>query len=324
MRMRGHFYYCIFIIACCSSSCIDRDTSIGTGKLQPDRILRIAGNNQGGIVGNEAFEELTVRVFDAANQPVAKVKVEFLVQYGSAIVSDTVATTNFDGIAKTKVTYGLKADTIGIHAIVLGVKGSPVLFSLQSFPADAGLLKAISDTVIVDLVASVREATVRASDIYNNPVKNTIVKFETKSGKGSVANVNAVTDPDGIASTLWTLDTLVGMNTLVASIVAKSTAPVMFTAEALPESAEYLVALAGGTQFGFFNTELPVPLEVAVQDRYGNYLTSTSVQFTNPRRGGGPTFKNRYDNREVIPARSVVTVVLGSKAGVNSVLASMP
>lgn len=324
MWMRKYIAHCVLCLACFGFSCIDRETSVGTGKLLPDKVLAISGNNQSGTVGYEAFTDLTVSVLDAANQPVAKVKVEFLVQYGSASLSDTVATTNFDGIAKTKITYGLKADTIGIYAIVLGVKGSPVLFSLQSYPANVSLLKAISDTVIVGLVASARQETVRASDIYNNPVKNAIIKFEAKSGKGSVADVNVPTDSVGIASTVWTLDTLVGTNTLEVSIVGKSMTPVVFTATSLPGSAANLVALAGGKQFGFVGAELPVPLEVAAQDQYGNYLTSTSVQFRNANRRGGATFNNRFDNKNLIPARTVVTIVLDSATGTNRVLASMP
>lgn len=324
MWFRKYALYCLLCLACFGFSCIDRETSVGTGKLQPDKILSVSGNNQSGTVGNQAFTDLAVRVLDASNQPVAKVKVEFLVQYGSASLSDTVATTNFDGIAKTKVTYGLKADTIGIHAIVLGVKGSPVLFSLQSYPAAVSLLKAISDTVIVGLVASARQESVRASDIYNNPVRNAIIKFEAKSGKGSVANVNVVTNSDGIASTLWTLDTLVGTNRLEASFAGTSMTPVVFTATSLPEIAANLIVLAGGKQFGFVNEDLAIPLEIAVQDRYGNYLDSPSVQFTTPQRRGGPTFKNRFDNISSIPARTVVTVVLGPMSGANRVLATMP
>jgi hypothetical protein len=324
MWMRKYIAPGVFCLACFSFSCIDRETSVGTGKVLPDKILSVSGNNQSGVVGSEAFADLTVRVLDPGNQPIAKVKVEFLVQYGSAFVSDTIATTNFDGIAKTKVTYGLKADTIGIHAILLGVKGSPVLFSLQSYASNVSLLKAISDTVIVGTVASTRLAAVRASDIYNNPLKNSIIKFEAKSGKGSVADVNVVTYSDGSASTLWTLDTLVGTNTLEVSIVGNSMKPLVFTATTLPGSAANLIALAGDKQFGFVEAELPVPLEVAALDRYGNYLTSPSVQFTNPRRRGGPTFKNRFDNTDLIPARTDVTIVLGSNTGTNLVVASMP
>ena len=323
MWIRKYIAYCAVCLACLSLSCIDRETSVGTGKVLPDKILGVSGNNQSGVVGNEAFAELMVRVLDAGNQPIAKVKVEFLVQYGSAFVSDTLVTTNFDGIAKTKVTYGLKADTIGIHAILLGVKGSPVLFSLESYAANVTMLKAISDTVIVGTVASTRLAAVRASDIYNNPLKNSIIKFEAKSGKGSVADVNVVTYSDGTASTLWTLDSLVGSSALEVSIVGNSMKPLVFTARTLPGSAANLVALAGDKQFGFVEAELPVPLEIAVQDRYGNYLTSTSVQFINPRRRGGPTFKNRFDNQLLVPARTIVTIVLGSNTGTNLVVASM-
>ena len=324
MSLTQQIFCAILCIVLLNFSCIDRETSVGTGKLQPDKILSISGNDQSGVVGNDAFTELTVRVLDASNQPVAKVKVEFLVQYGSASLSDTVATTNFDGIAKTKVTYGSVADTIGIYAIVLGVKGSPVLFSLRSLSANVSLLKAISDTVIVGLVASARQETVRATDSYGNPVKNAIIKFEPKSGKGSVADVNVPTNSLGIASTLWTLDSLVGTNSLEVSIVGKSMTPLKFTALALPGNAANLVALAGGKQFGFVDAELPVALEIAAQDRYGNYLTSTSVQFMNANRVGGPIFTNRFDKTNVVPVRTVVTVILGPTIGLNRVLASMP
>lgn len=315
--------FCILCTAWLSFSCIDRETSVGTGKLQPDRVLAISGNNQSGTVGNEAFSELIVRVMDPANQPVAKVRVEYSVQYGDASLSDTIATTDFDGNAKTKVTYGKKADSIAIYATVFGLKGSPVIFTLRSFPANVGLLKAMSDTVIVGLVSSARQESVRATDIFNNPVKNAVIKFEAKSGKGSVANSNVVTDSSGIASTLWTLDTLVGTNTLEATIAGKIMAPIVFTASVMPGSAANLVVLSGGNQFGFTNAELPLPLQIAAQDRYGNYLTSTNVQFAG-LVPSGPSFKSRFNNTDSIPARTLVTVVLGPIIGVYPVSASMP
>jgi hypothetical protein len=324
MSIKQQIYFSILCIAWMSFSCIDRETSVGTGKLQPDRVLAISGNNQSGTVGNEAFSELIVRVLDASNQPVAKVRVEYSVQYGDASLRDTVAVTDFDGNAKTKVTYGKKADSLTIYATVFGLKGSPVIFTLRSFPANVGLLTAITDTVIVGQVSSARQESVRATDIFNNPVKNAVIKFEVKSGKGSVANSNVVTDSSGIASTLWTLDTLVGTNMLEVSIVGKIMAPIVFTALVLPGNASNLVVLSGGNQFGFTDAELPLPLQVAAQDRYGNYLTSPDVQFSNLRNPSGPTFKSRFFNKDSIPARTVVTVVLSPIAGVNRVSASMP
>ena len=323
MSIKHFILYCILSIASMSLSCIDRETSVGAGQALPDKVLEIAGDSQSGTVGNEAFSELIVRVFDASNQPVAKVKVEFVVQYGSAIVSDTVPATNFDGIAKTKITYGLTAGPIVIHAIVLGVKGSPVIFTLQSFPSNAGLLKAISDTVIAGSVHSAWQVNVRATDIYNNPVKNAIIKFDVKPGNGSVSNTNAVADSTGIAWTTWTLDTVAGTNRLEASIVGKNMTPIGFMAKGLPGSAVNLVALSGGNQFGFINAELPLPLKIAAQDQYGNYLTSTNVQFT-ALVPSGPTFKSRFDDASLVTARTVVTVVLGPIIGPYPMEASMP
>lgn len=323
MSNRQQIFFFILCTSGASLSCIDRETSVGTGKLNPDRIFAISGNKQSGIVGNEAFADLIVRVSDAANQPVAKVRVEYSVQYGEASLSDTIATTDFDGNAKTKVTYGKRADSIAIYAAVLGLQGSPVIFTLQSFPANVGLLRAITDTLIVGQVSSARQESVRATDIYNNPVKNAVIKFDVKSGKGSVANSNVVTDSSGIASTLWTLDTLVGSNTLEATIVGKTMTPIVFTATVVPGSAANLVVLSGGNQFGFTRTELPQPLQIAVQDRYGNYLTSPNVQFAGLGGQSGPTLIGRFNNRDSIPARSVVRVVLGANIGVNRISALM-
>jgi hypothetical protein len=323
MSIRHQSYFLILCTAWVSFSCIDRETSVGTGKLNPDRMFAISGNKQSGTVGNEAFSELIVRVTDAANQPVAQVRVEYSVRYGEASLSDTIATTDFDGNAKTKVTYGKTADSIAIYAEVLGLQGSPVLFTLQSFPANVGLLKATSDTVFVGQVSSTRQVSVRATDIFGNLVKNAVIKFEAKLNKGSVANSNVVTDSLGVAFTLWTLDTLVGTNTLEATIAGKIMTPIVFTATVLPGSASNLVVLSGGNQFGFINEELPLPLQIAAQDRYGNYLTSPNVQFSNLQNPSGPFFKNRFNNTDSIPARTVVTVVLSPIARSNLVSASM-
>lgn len=321
MRIKPQIYSCILCIACLSFSCIDRETSVGTGKLLPDRMLRIAGNDQTGTVGTEAYTELTVRVLDETNQPVAKVRVEYSVQYGDASLSDTVATTNFDGNAKTKVTYGKKADSIAIYATVLGLRGSPVIFTLRSVAASASVLTS-AGTSLSGSAGSVKQVSVRASDAYDNPVKNAVVSFTAKPGNGSVSNVNVVTDSTGVAKTFWTLDTLIGINRLEATLTGKTTPPVQFTATVTAGDAATLIVLSGGDQFGFVDMPLPEQLQIAAKDMYGNYLSFVSVQFTAIGKRKS-IFSNRRDDTQSTPARTRVTITLGAFSGENIVQAAM-
>ncbi len=153
-------------------SCIDRDTITGTGKQEPYRIVGTGGGFQTGAVGNQLPVPLTIRVLDEKEKPIRNVHVEFIAPKGNAGFSDTTAITDVGGYASTKVTLGSKADSVEVHAVLHGVKGSPVIFRLNAVSGGADGISIVygnwqRQTVARQLVSPLR---IHVVDKYGNPV----------------------------------------------------------------------------------------------------------------------------------------------------------
>lgn len=269
-------------------SCIDRDTIAGTGKLEPELMLSGGGGFQSGAVNTQLPLPIIVRVFDAKNKPVRGVRVEFFAPNGNATFSDTIVVTDGDGYAKTTVKLGQKEDSVHVQAIVPGIKGSPVIFSLFAFNAGAQNILIKSGNNQTGTVATTlsEPLTVEVKDVYNNPVKSTVVYF-LPSGKGKVNPGQMLTDSLGIAKSYWTTDTTVGNQTVEARITATQTSFVTFKAlvKASTVVGSYEI-LSKDSAVGLQGGILLNAIVVKVKDKYGNLIGGLPIRFKITNGGG--------------------------------------
>ena len=278
----------LFIILFSQPSCIDRDTIAGTGKQDPDRMVSAGGGFQSGTVNTKLPLPIIARVYDANNRPVRGVRVEFYAPNGNVSFSDTVVITDGDGNAKTAVTLGQKEDSIHIQAIVPGIKGSPVVFSFYAFNSGAQkiLLKSGNNQVGTVGIQLSTALIIEVRDAYDNPVKNSLVYF-IPSGKGKVSQAQILTDELGIAQSFWTMDTIIGNQSMEARITASQTSFVTFNAYAKPDNAPSVYQiLSKDSTVGIQGTTLLNAIVVLVKDKYGNPLRSYLNTITGASEGG--------------------------------------
>ena len=259
-------------------SCIDRDTIAGTGKELPYRIINIGGTLQEGQVTAKLPDPLVVRVVAENGRPVRGVFVEFYFEGENASLSDTNKTTDGDGYAQTYVTLGTKADSIYVYADVLGIRGSPVKFSLYASVSSntnpkptkpwMKILDGNNQTGTVGNRLS-KQLSVKVLDVFDNPVPKMMIRFSTTNG--SLSPDSVLTDAQGLASSFWTLDTTVGTQTVQAVCHEILGGSVQFNATGVALLVPtYFTRLCSDTFFTLQGLTINRILHVNVLDQYGN------------------------------------------------------
>lgn len=122
--------------------------------------------------------------------------------------------------------------------------------------------------------ALAQAVTVQVVDQDGNPVANNAVTWTIVTGGGSVSAGTSVTDGNGNATTIWTLGTIAGVDTLQATIASGATAKVGAVALAAGMSA--LVKVSGDSQ-SVSPGATSQALVVEAVDVYGNAVSNVSV-----------------------------------------------
>lgn len=278
--MKNLLFSTFLFLLITQSSCIDRDTIAGTGKEDPFQMIGTGGNFQTGIVSTKLATPLSVRVLSEKGRPVRNTIVEFLTPGGNIILSDTLVSTDGDGNASTKVTLGTKSDSLKVHATVLGIKGSPVIFSLYARSASESRAEIFSgNNQQITVKSQSQPLRMQVFDSFNNPVPNVNVFYTTQHG--SVNPTNAKTDSLGIASSVWTLDSLAAVRTVTVQIptIVGGTFNFTATGRALTTPAS-LTLLSEDTLYGLQGQTLNNAIDVRVKDQYGNNIPLVPFQFS--------------------------------------------
>jgi protocatechuate 3,4-dioxygenase beta subunit len=128
---------------------------------------------------------------------------------------------------------------------------------------------------------------VRVTDAGGVSVKGATVTFNVRKGAGSISTVNAVSDTNGVASTVWTMGPNMGAQQLVAvlsgALVLDST---VFNATAINGPAAQIIIDAGNGQRGTVGTALATPVSARVTDIGGNAVPGAPVTWTVLSGGG--------------------------------------
>jgi hypothetical protein len=118
---------------------------------------------------------------------------------------------------------------------------------------------------------------VRLEDENGNGVGDKSVTFVAGPGAGSTDPVNATTDPNGFASSVWTLGSSLGGKTLTA--IFSGLPPVAFTATAIAATPTQL-AFTRPPQTTAAGASFSPSIQVTVQDAAGNTVTSANDAVT--------------------------------------------
>ncbi|MDZ7261111.1 MAG: Ig-like domain-containing protein [candidate division KSB1 bacterium] len=197
-------------------------------------ISKVSGDQQSATIGNALPEPLVVKVTDINNNAKPGYQVPFEVVQGTATIAESQpVTTNNEGKASARITFGTTAGTIIVEARATGLMGSPVRFTEKATATSPVAMAVYSGnnqqgTISRELVYPVG---VLVTDGHNNPVENVSITFAVTEGGGSLLNGSSVTtNASGVAYNRWVLGPNTGKNELWAIKTGLSGSPITFTA----------------------------------------------------------------------------------------------
>ena len=246
----------------------------------PASITKISGDNQTGIAGTAAAESLVVQVRDGNGLALSGVNVSWSVLGGGGSVSPAASLTDAAGLARSRWTLGstaggntVRASAAGFHALFTGtgVAGAPSTLARQAGNNQAA---PVSSPVPID-------PSVIVTDAGGNPVAGVAVAFAVTGGGGSIANAQALTDGQGIASGgAWTLGPIAGANSLTATAAGLSGSPAVFSATGSvlpPGPPAAIIKVSGDAQTVVAGAIAPESLVVQVRDANGAGVPGITV-----------------------------------------------
>jgi len=229
MGQRGAVLPLAVTFAIAFGACSDDVTT--AAKSKPLTITAIQTGALQAIVGQVVEPAPTVRVTDAAGNPVGGVNVLFYT--GGFIVPPGV--TGADGLASTtwqlSQRAGVQTLTARVYDPVTMLRPADVTFTAMALPDTLAAIRPATTSAQIGLRshAVLNAPIVVAVDEYANAKSGVQVNFEVRGG-GFVTPPSAVTDSNGQASVgSWTLGADLGVDTLIARV--GNLEPVYFTAQ---------------------------------------------------------------------------------------------
>ena len=219
---------------------------------EANALTYVSGNGQTDTVANTLASLLIVQVVDSVSNPVVGAGVTFAVNQSpsgggdfkfvnndSSVFSTLTAA---DGTAQAQFQLGSKTGVYKVYAINSQLSGSPIIFTATATPDVADSIIIVSGNGRTGTVgqALVDEPTVRVIDAFENAIENVEIVWTTPTGSNGFATpATSYTTATGDTSTVWTLRTDTGQDTLYATSGALT--PALFTATAQPDVANTLI-----------------------------------------------------------------------------------
>lgn len=296
-----------------------RDVEFVADPPPPSTISKVSGDGQGGVTGTRLASPLTVRVLDGRAAPKSGLRVAFSTTAGGGRLSVTSALTDAGGYASTMLTLGAARGTNVVRATATGI--GFVDFTAMAFSASqlapASLSKTSGDAqtgIVRTALATPLAVTVR--DGRGLPMSGTTVTFAVTGGGGSVSVGSAATNSAGVASSILTLGSVAGANSVRATVAGVGS--VDFTETAIP--APTIAKSSGDAQTGVVGTVLPSPLTVIVRDGLNAPVAGAGVTFTVTAGGGAVSAVTTATNAA---GQASTALTLGASAGANAVRATV-
>jgi len=205
----------------------------------------VSGDNQVGATAKALANPFVVVVTNADGIPVAGVDVTFTITAGGGTLpggSPQLVVTDSWGVASTTLSLGATAEANTVTATATGLAGSPVTFTATARLATT--LSMVSGDTQSDTAgtALANPFVVKVIDGSSNPVPGVTVTFAVTLGGGSLSATSVTTNTWGQASSLLTLGTGPGSNTVTATAAGLTGSPKTFTAPGLNKGRSQLIS----------------------------------------------------------------------------------
>ena len=244
------------------------------------RMEKVAGDFQRALAGSILSVKPAVRVLDNNSQPMSGVVVTFRRGLGTSTVTDTVQTTDAQGVATIGSWQPIGAGSFTLIVTAAGTSASPVEFTATMDVV--GDMIPISDTRQVVGVGQVAlRPALRLTNSDNSPGAGVTVRFAITQGSGAISTAPEVTNPVGeVTLDSWIVSATPGMNEVVASAPGYAPLTEVFQAYAVTAPPGRLAILSGDNQQAVDGTALPQPLVVQAADDAGTPMPGYSLSFT--------------------------------------------
>jgi alpha-tubulin suppressor-like RCC1 family protein len=279
------------------------------------------GDVQSGPLAEALPQALTVRVVDAGGEPVQGASVTWSVLSGGGTVNPPTGVSNAQGLVSTTWTLGPALGANSVRAyLTRGYKLDSATFTATA-TVGAPVVVTLDSTALPPATAVVgTTVTLRftVKDQFGNLIPGATVNFTVPGGSGSVSPASAVSDANGLASTVWTVGTQVGLRSASAALPSGSTVGVSLsttpgTGRVLTRgSPDPTAAVAGSTLS---------PVTVLVADQFGNPVAGELVSF-NTGLPAGITVTPASMASDATGAAST-TIRLGNGIGADTVRATL-
>lgn len=150
-------------------------------------------------------------------------------------------------------------------------------------PTPTSIVKVDGDTQtgIVGIVLGT-SLVVQVNDQNGAAMQGVSVSFSVTSGGGSFSAASSNTNSSGQASSDWTLGTTSGAQVARVSVTSNPSISTDFSATADPDVPVALTLVGGDMQTGLVSQLLANPIEVKVEDQFGNGVSNQPVTFSLP------------------------------------------
>jgi subtilisin family serine protease len=163
--------------------------------------------------------------------------------------------------------------------------------------------------------------SVRVNDKSGDPVSGIAVTFAVVAGGGAVQRASVTTDSRGLASTVWTMGTAVGIaSTATASAAGVSGSPLSFSATVLAAPASSATLIQGNAQSGVVGQTLPLPVVAEFRDAFGNLASNQPVVWAVTGGGGSVSATSGLTDPQ---GRATATWTLGYEVGSGQALKAL-
>jgi len=264
-------------------------------KSTATKIVNISKESLSGTAGRVMSDSIKVKVFDAANQPVAGHPVEFQVTSGAGSLLNgayTNLSVNSDQFGIARVSLKLR-NTPGIATVRATsdnglpegeLEGSPINYSITAVtgvPDPAACIMTATTNILAN-GASKSNITVTLRDAFNNPVAGKVVTLQTAGIDVVTTQPVEVTNQSGV--TTGSMSSLNVGQVIVWAMVDNQ----MMCRDTVTfiTGAPAIVSILGTGQFAVAGKQLPEQVGVLVQDSYNHPVKDVNVTFSVTDGGG--------------------------------------
>ncbi|HET7025476.1 MAG TPA: hypothetical protein VFI39_09760, partial [Gemmatimonadales bacterium] len=285
----------------------------------PAAIAIQGGNAQTDTTDLPLALPLAVTVTDAFGNAVTGAKVAWLKVAGGGTVGNDTTASDSIGVASVGYTLGALARTDTVSATLAGTSAK-VTFTATAVAAVAANIVVANGGGQTDTVGKAlpQPFVVFVSDARAHLVAGARVVWTAAHGAGSFVPDTSFTDSTGHAQTTYTVGTLAGTDSLVATLPCGCTAT--FTVTALAGAPAAITIQSGDAQGDTVSTALPLPLVVKAADAFGNAVSGATINWV--RLAGGGTL-SAPSAVTAATGLAQVTYTLGSTPRVDSIKATL-